>query len=971
MKNFYFTKLKMITTVVALFISVGLFAQSTITWTGANSSDYSDPTNWEPQGNIDGNDVVIGHADSYTFPCIIESDVDVTVNSLAVSDATEEILNPDTPEADTVMHAPGEITINMATGTWFTENFNGDSKYMRGIRNIIGGNYVYNRNKNLYMDNPNTRYNVDCDTFRLRGYPLFGKKNNPLMCVTMTLSGNTLALFDNSSYSGIDRFPSGTSVAVTGRPSLIFEDEAEMIINADAAGYLQTPLDSGLLATTPDRDLVVYFDVALAKTFVFTRLKTAFVIEPMDRQLLIAGEAGSMVYGIDNDGLKSMESLEWKYGTTSGGPYDMSFDPAETNDTIYPVFPTSGDFYLALEGTKGGETFYTNEVNVNVASNKAKVTPDLLQTIRLGQEGTMLTVIEEGTSTGREWKVATTPGGPYDSFDPAITGTEFTPDFTEVGTYYVVCMSDIDGSTATTKEVQFDIIAEDAGAMNLVFTGAVEEDPNEAGVMFNWDPAAHIDRNNLAIPDGMTAELTKEGTVTIYKLDIGRDAVFSLNNNDSLIYDEDHNTSAGSFLVENGIFLKKGGYFRLYDQTTTFTVKNNSQVIMDGAGAVLLGGSNNPATGSNVFIQDNATMYFNSAGVGRISANAGHSEMHLQDNAKYIFEGDARGSLSTYLRPQVTTSTLTDINGNDSIVVDTTFHQKFVVPDGFEPYLVYDPVEDVTTISARDLSALAIEQTSTQIVGMGQSTPALSLINSSAYTSFEWVYSVSAAGPWESFDPAKTGETATFAFDTAGVVFVKCIADGSVETSNAIAINTISVSVEPAGTQSIEPNANGTQLDVMLPEGVSGTEWKFTTTSGSGYEGFFPIAQTDTFYVPNFFDMGTYYVVFEAVATDDNGQDVVVYSNEVQINVGDVAINKVSLGEASIYPNPAKESFYVDGGSLKAYELQVIDLGGAVVYSDSFNQVDGPQRVNFNKTGFYFVKLVSDSGIKVGRLVIE
>ncbi|MFC0877733.1 T9SS type A sorting domain-containing protein [Saccharicrinis sp. FJH2] len=970
MKNFYFTKLKMITTVMALFISMGLFAQSTITWTGANSSDYSDPTNWDPQGNIDGNDVVIGHADSYTYPCIIDADVDISVNSLTVSDATEEILNPDTPEADTIQHAPGEVTIHMATGKWFTENDPGSSKYVRGIINITGGNYLYNRNKNYYMDNANVRLNVDCDTFRMRGYPLLGKKDNPQMCVTWTLSGHTYATLEYPAYTGIDRFPKNTSAAVTGRPSLIIEDEAKMVIFRDAYDFLQTPKDSGLLASTPDRDVYIEFDPVTVRTTIFTRLKTAFVIEPTDRQVLIAGEEGSMLAAIQNDGLANMESLEWKYGTTSGGPYDQSFTPAQTNDTIYPNFTNSGNFYLALEGMSGGNASYSNEVNILVSSNKAVVTPDLGQTIRLGQQASILTVTETPAATSREWKYSTTPGGPYVSFDPAVTGTEFTPNFTEVGMYFVVCESQIDGNTETSKEVMFSIIESNAAPLNLTFTGAVSDD---AGDLFNWDPAAYYQNNKLKVPDaGMMPVISDDGVDTVRYFDIARDAVFTIDKpslNDTLVYNTDHSSSEGSFEVDGGVFVHTGGHLRLYSPYTTFTIKNDAQVIFKGT-SVLMGGSDNPANGSNMIIEDNAIVYFN-VWPGRISPNPGYSEFRLSGNAKLVFSGDYRSTGTPLLHNVITTTTLTASDGSDSIVVDTTTYRKFITPEGFEPYMVFDPVDSVTTITARDLSAFAIEQTITQIVGLNQETNPLSLINSSSYTAFEWQYSRSAAGPWSSFETPKTGETATFAFDTAGVVFVRCLADGSVASSNAIAVRTIKIPVSPASFQNIDPNTDGTQLNVDLPDGITGTEWKYSTTSGSGYEGFFPIAQTDTFYIPNFFDVGTYYVVFEAVATDDNGQDVVVYSNEVTINVGNVAIDKVSLGSVSVYPNPARNAFYVDGGDLKSYELQVVNLQGAVVFNRSYNQVDGPQKVDFNKSGYYLIKLIADEGVKVGSLVIE
>ncbi|MFB6319717.1 T9SS type A sorting domain-containing protein [Saccharicrinis sp. FJH54] len=950
MKNFYFTKLKMITTVMTLFISMGLFAQSNLTWTGANSSEFTDPTNWDPQGNIEGNNIVMGHADTYTYECLINGSDDVTVENVTLSSWVMDT----TDTGDTIWHAPSVLNINMDQGTWFNQGAD-DSWTPHGIMNVTGGNYYYKDNKTIYLqDDTATHMNFNCDTaiFRL-SYFLFANHSGDMeIGGVLTVAGHTYMEIRGD----FGRIPKNNPAAP---PSVYLLDEATIkVTGRNIVQYLSDCVDSGQIVTNNDRDVVVKYDALENSTTLSTRLKDAFEIEPTDRQVLIAGEEGSMIAAIQNDGLASMESIEWKYGTSEGGPYDHSFTPAENNDTIYPNFTESGNFYLVLEGMKGGNAFYTNEVNILVSSSKAIVTPDAAQNIRLGQQGQMLTVTETPAGTSREWKYSTTPGGPYESFSTQVTGTEFSPNFTEVGTYFVVCISQIDGSAETSKEVQFNILASNAGAMNLTFTGAESDD---AGNMFNWDPAAYINNNNLKVPDDMHPVLSSSGNDTVANFDVRMGATFTVNKpslNDTLVYTADHNSSDGSYVIEGGVFVKTRSYFRLYSQYTTFTVKNDAKAYIYGT-ALLLGGSDNPANGANIIIQDDAQFIVDTDNApGRISANKGYSEMRLSGNAKYIFMGDLRSSLTPLLRPQ--------ISGED-----TTFHQKFITPEGFEPYLVYDPVEDVTTVTARDLSALAIEQTITQIVGVGQETNPLSLINSSAYTSFEWQYSKSAAGPWSSFETPKTGETATFAFDTAGVVFVRCLADGSVASSNAIAVRTVKIPVSPASYQNIDPNTDGTTLSVDLPDGVTGTEWKYSTTSGSGYEGFFPIAQTDTFYTPNFFDVGTYFVVFEAVTTDDNGQDVVVYSNEVTINVGNVAIDKVNLGNVSVFPNPARSAFYVDGGDLKSYQLQVVNLQGAVVFNRSYNQVDGPQKVDFNKSGYYLIKLVADEGVKVGSLVIE
>lgn len=61
---------------------------------------------------------------------------------------------------------------------------------------------------------------------------------------------------------------------------------------------------------------------------------------------------------------------------------------------------------------------------------------------------------------------------------------------------------------------------------------------------------------------------------------------------------------------------------------------------------------------------------------------------------------------------------------------------------------------------------------------------------------------------------------------------------------------------------------------------TSTEEWKYSTSSGSGYVSFLP-AETGSSYTPNFATPGTYYVV----AVSKNTYNDEVTSNEVQITV--------------------------------------------------------------------------------------
>ena len=89
-----------------------------------------------------------------------------------------------------------------------------------------------------------------------------------------------------------------------------------------------------------------------------------------------------------------------------------------------------------------------------------------------------------------------------------------------------------------------------------------------------------------------------------------------------------------------------------------------------------------------------------------------------------------------------------------------------------------------------------------------------------------------------------------------------------------------STTIAPTTTQNLVTSTNGTAITATeLPSAATSREWKYSTTSGSGYVSFAP-TQTGTSYTPNFATAGTYYVVCVSNFAGD-----IKTSNEVQINV--------------------------------------------------------------------------------------
>ncbi len=170
------------------------------------------------------------------------------------------------------------------------------------------------------------------------------------------------------------------------------------------------------------------------------------------------------------------------------------------------------------------------------------------------------------------------------------------------------------------------------------------------------------------------------------------------------------------------------------------------------------------------------------------------------------------------------------------------------------------------------------------------------------------------------------------------------------------------VEISPTDVQSILVNQNGTELTVTETPAADSRQWKYSTTSGSGYGAFSP-DQTGTSYTPNFATAGTYYVV----CVSNFGGNLVT-SNEVQINVG---VNNIveNDNQIKIFPNPANSSIKIDFNVAdnENIELSVFNTKGEIIFkSDKFtDKID----VSNYPDGIYFIKIITDNRLIFSKFV--
>ena len=178
---------------------------------------------------------------------------------------------------------------------------------------------------------------------------------------------------------------------------------------------------------------------------------------------------------------------------------------------------------------------------------------------------------------------------------------------------------------------------------------------------------------------------------------------------------------------------------------------------------------------------------------------------------------------------------------------------------------------------------------------------------------------------------------------------------------NAVLNTGSSVSIAPATTQVIAPSTNGNVLTATeTPSAATSREWKYSTTTGTGYVSF-GTPETGLTYTPNFATVGTYYVICES---DFSG--TIEESNEVRITVSNSSsINESSISSAMKYYNNTLNVITDEVD----YQISIFDLSGKLMLQE--NNLTTFQFSSLPK-GVYIVNMTSATGehtsIKVSRI---
>ena len=161
------------------------------------------------------------------------------------------------------------------------------------------------------------------------------------------------------------------------------------------------------------------------------------------------------------------------------------------------------------------------------------------------------------------------------------------------------------------------------------------------------------------------------------------------------------------------------------------------------------------------------------------------------------------------------------------------------------------------------------------------------------------------------------------------------------------------VSISPTSVQDILTSTNGSALTAIeSPSAADSREWKYSSTSGSGYTSF-SSTETGTSYTPNFASAGTYYVICESIFGGD-----VESSNEVQVNVT-APSGLIEYDDAFQFLKTASR---VDIITLSSnYTVRVYGLSGNLISTDK--NITEYDFSSLHK-GLYFLSVETEMGLK-------
>lgn len=925
-----FTKFWQVITLSVLFAFTAsiAMAQSTLTWLGTENTRMDNENNWDPAGSISGNYLVItaqydtlGNTLYANSPVLTGSTnysvKEVTVNfDKAFPDLqggyTIELDNDDvtftSDNGGTIQYGSSGITINRGT-VYFNsyKRFDNVGTYM----NVNGGHVIFKRQ--LFLR--------DGDKMETGGH--------------INFTGGKISLNDGF-HSRVNK--TMNQWTITG--------DAVLDVKGNYGSY-EEDIASGWMSGGDDFSVVRSYDPITNRTTYYAVPAASFLIANSDRQVVVAGTPGTELSMIPTVRVTNAQSLTWKY-RKQGETTFTTFTDASTTASYTPLFVNSGVYYVICEGVDAaGTTVQSQEVEFFAGSNLIAIDPLFsLQYLRPTESGAKLTATFTGTASSMEWKYSTVPSGPYMSFDTPETTNTYIPSFDSIGNYYVILEATIASVKQTSFELFYVVESPTSSGKKLTWTGLVSDVGTYSA---NWTPVANTFKNSLYIYafDSLSTlpypEYNTSGNDTINYLEIGVGAKCTLAITDSLNVRSDCYIN-GELNITSGVFTPNASYFRITSEQGVVTLSGDAVV---RCRSFIM--SDNKGAGGNIYITENSKFYNDVEMPWRQSPDTLESVTYLKDNGQMWYIGDVRTTVQGW------------VESGKIACVD----------EGWEPYVLYDAESDYTFVQARNTSGFAIANDQKTYTTANNPTEApITLANVDGVNGWEWKWSTSVTGPWNSFDPAEENVVDFYpTFAESGTYYIVAETSTGELTSNMKPFVVIDLGITPADDQFIDLGVDGDTLMAVIPAQftVSAIAWYYRV---EGSEEFFETGITDSVYVPNFASNGVYEVFYGVEVQDEFSQQYFLISSAVKVTAGNVGVSEMIMGTLKLYPNPTSGKFSIEGNFSNDYTLEIIDLTGSVVFKQQY-AAHSNAAIDFSRKGVYIVKMSSDTNMQIGRLVVN
>lgn len=883
------------------------FAQDELNWVGDVSSDAYEPSNWSPAESITGN--------------LLKVDSAFKVTNLPI-----------------IGVGPGHDTISAfdvrVTGKLTIDKGKNDTLIISGTvwNGMVGGTVEFLSGVTIFKNN--TYIQDSLSKWIVKGADAEVKFNALLFWKSSTgwEYGGELYVSEGATVSTNSWGPSRLGGSGESASLIVVSDSATITVPADVVSYIYELKDSGYLKAGDGEEIVANYDVTENMTTVSARPNTVFRIDPEgSSQNIFENEVGATIRVHDNVGKTNKTAFQWKYSTTSGSGYVDITDA--TADTLAPTFATAGLYYVVCVGElEGGGEETSNEIIINVVPEKVFVNPLSEQFLREGQKNGQVIATYDGTATSREWFITATSGSGYESFDTPETTDTLEVEFLTAGQYYVICKATIDGEEYMSKEIPVKVAGPDDPSFDLTWTGAIDNDVLNP---FNWSPVAHIDGNNIVSIDrsGENGDLVLDGpigyiTTNNFQLFDSASITFNLADDDTLSMASGSSYFGGHIIVNGGYVRWRNGNFYLEPPTAMVTVNHG----MLDINALLLMGKKDGSTGGYVnILGDGILKQEGSSPPFRWSNDTTQSVMFISDKGKFITKTDYRSELTT----RIATNQLQTAEGRELVIF-------------------YDEVTDYTTVTSvatTDFKATPYDYDAPLYVGINSDALALTAENTDDITNLEWKYGMYADTINMSFATPQTSATCNPVFDASGLYYVACYGEKDSETvmTNVIKVQVVSVTISPSDVQVVEALTAGSQLLVTESLDSDSKEWKYSMTSGSGYQSMTPTAATGDDFTPLFADGGEYYIVCESMYAGTS-----ILSNEVLVKVVEVYIE--DLTSQTITQNEDGDTItVVETVTVDSREWKYATSSGGDYTSFTTPETNAVYVPNFETEGTYYV----------------